>query len=230
MADQEISKPSKWKLGDITLEMDGGGEVRGLKQQNPELNLLYTLARAKIDGLAQCALDLIFCWGHKTFDTEDALAAYSENPLENPPERYLSLFKEVDWTCNGPPHALRVILLAGSKGESDKQLLLQILNTLSEDFRDAAVYAASSFRDREFVEAVSRIAMSVTEQSAMATGEMRAFVICFKRWMEREVVSLEDIERMLISFEQPGSDLMSARRLINHIVCLGWNRVPYTQG
>jgi hypothetical protein len=172
-------------------------------------------------------LDLIFQWGHQCVDLEDALKAYSERPLERPPPAYLNLFHQVDWSRDRPSEQARAIILAGSDREEDKLLLLRILNNLGEDFRDGALYAASTFSERRFIETVSKIAMSVTEPSSFATGEIWAFVTCYKRWLGHETISIEALHHLLETLENPQPHLMRARRLINHVTCPNWDRIPF---
>jgi hypothetical protein len=224
---KETAKILQWKLGPISLDIDNSRGFLGLRQQTLESNLLYTLARARIDGVSRCALDLIFQYGQTCVDCQDALQAYSEHPLENPPPEYLDLFNQVDWNMDRPSEQARAIILAGSKKEAEKALLLRILGTLGEDFRDGALYAASSFPEHRFIEAVSKIAMSVTELGSSATGEMGAFITCYNRWIERGAINLQGIGEILRTFEKSDSRFMRANRLLNYILCPNWDRLPY---
>jgi hypothetical protein len=229
MTDLKNNKFAKWRLNQLSLELAVTNEIAELKNQTANGDLLYSLARAGIDGVAECALDLIFQWEYSYAGLKDALSAYSLRPLKQPKEEYILLFKEVDWKRDRPNNPLRAIILAGSADKSDKELLLNILETLGEDFRDGALFAASSFSDEVFISAVSKIAMSVSEDGAFSTGEMWGFIACYKRWLERDAISMDKLFERLKSIESSDRRLMRASRLLNYVICPHWSRIPFPE-
>src|SRR5690348_9456810 len=92
----------EWSVGPTLLRLDPAQEAPRLKQQTPDYNVLHTLAKARVDGIPRCALDIIFQWGFDCGDCIDALRAYSEYPLEDPPEQYMDMFHQVDWSSDSP--------------------------------------------------------------------------------------------------------------------------------
>jgi hypothetical protein len=219
-----------WQIGPVELKLivDSAG-VGDLDHQTPDCKLLRTLAASGVQGVAACSLDIVFQWGFRSRDVFDALAAYSYCPFETPPAQYLEEFRKVDWSSPTPPQALYAIILAGSNSEVDKELLLQILRTLNSDFRDGALFAASSFSDLKFIQTVASLALTTCEDEAFATGEMHGFLFCFKRWLDANVLSIEELEQLFISLATAQPCRMSWRRLMNYIVCRDWSRLPFPE-
>ena len=119
------------------------------------------------------------------------------------------------------------VVLAGSKEESDQELLLSILSASDVGFRDGAIFAASSFRDSKFIEIVAACAMSTNEGTAIAKAETYILATAFGRWLLREDIDDADLFKLLKSLERPGEDLFRAERLMNYIICPNWNQLPY---
>lgn len=229
MKSDSSAKVRSWHLGPVELTLSETRGILELEERGPDSDALSCLAKIGLPGVSLCALELIFQWGQEFAGLIDALRAYSERPLKDPPPQYLQAFNKVDWSVDMPPEQHKAIILAGSAKESDRLLLLKLLDHLAEDFRDGALFAASTFDELRFVEAVSRAAMSTSEQSAFATGEIWAFLSCYKRWIERNVVDMPTLDRLLRSLESKSPRLMRAGRLLNHIVCPRWDRIPHPE-
>jgi len=217
-----------WLIGPYSLRLlRGDGPVR-LNHQTPDWELLSTLAAAGFRDVADCALDIVFNHSPCVGDW-DAMAAYSLCPLEEPPAAYMERFRKVDWSSDTPCEARYAIILAGRKDEADKALLLQILQRLSSDYLDAALYAASSFCERRFVEQVASVALSTCEDEAWATAEIHAYLFCFRRWLETEFISLTELREILASAHSSQASRISWKVLMNYIVCQDWRRLPFPE-
>ena len=219
---------TEWRIGPYELKLTTQDGVVQLNHQTPDRTLLTTLAIAGFEDASACALDLIFneCQG---VDDYDAYGAYSYLPLSNPPAKYKSVFRSVDWTSDSQTRCRYAIILAGASAKEDRELLLRILRTLNGDFRVAALFAASSFLERQFVEVVASIALNTKENEASATGELRAFVFCFRRWLNEKVLNMEELKEMFILLETSQRCSMPWKRLINYIVSQQWAHVPYPE-
>ncbi len=218
-----------WLSGPISLTMQPNGASFNLVPQTRRRDLLTTLAEANTSGTSECALDIVFQWGHNCLDIDDALRAYAINPLATAPARYMELFSEVKWDAGNPSDALRAIILAGSHDESNRTKLIELLEILKCDFRCAALYAAGSISDERLVHVVSKMAMSYNEANALATGELWALVFCFKRWIDTNTVTLDKLYKVCAAHQRDGLGAMQARRLINYVVCSNWRYLPYPE-
>ena len=189
-------KTTEWKIGSqcVKLRVDQAN-VASLDQQTDRRDLLSRLVERNCIEASRCALDLIFQWGHFCTDTKDALVAYSYLPVSDPPEVYLKMFSEVDWSQDHPTEALRAIILAGMKDKSGQ--LLSILSTLDSDFRDAALFAASSFVQPVIIEKVGELVVTTGWHDAFETGEMFAFATCFHRWLQRNIINITQVGDLL---------------------------------
>jgi len=149
-----------WQTGPYLLELANQDGNPRLNHQTRENDLLSTLAAAGFKEASACALDLVFN-DDQGDDIYDAYAAFSFCPIDNPPAKHRAMFQEVDWTSDTPSKCRYAIILAASKAEYDRDLLYKLLKTLHGDFRDAALYAASSFSEWRFIEIVASIALSL---------------------------------------------------------------------
>jgi len=226
-----------WRVEDLSLSLvfrDDGWE---LKQQTREGNLLTTLARAGSLSASQCALELLFL--PKTEDVRDvpvgnglddydAMLAYSELPIQPPPAEQLSIFRKLDWKAD-PTLQVYTIILAGSKEEADIQEILFALRNLPSDMRDAPILASSSINDKRLMEQLARVAMSCSEDDAGATGEMRAFVDSFDRWLRRKQLGVAELRILLKSFEKAEDGLMTTEILMNYLASRYWRYLPHPE-
>jgi hypothetical protein len=225
----EKSKPVAWSIGSIQLELIRSNGVLGLRQQNYKYDLLHTLALAHLDdeAIANCALDIVFRWGHECVDLDDALCAYSENPLQPPPHEYLAEFLAKNDIERGTANSIKAIILSGSNKEADKEMLLYLLRVIPSDYMDGALYAASSFTDSQLVDAVLNVALSQSENNLLETGNMRALTACFSRWIRRGLFSLDALDKLLRTRRTSQASPSHSNCIINYVVCPHWRRLPY---
>jgi len=211
---------------ELRLITDASGNVR-LDHQTQDSSLLRTLAACGFQDVALNALNIVFRYGYKSDDLYDALAAYAYCPMEKPPAQYREMFQRVDWKMDNPPNALFAIVLAGSRDEADKRLLLDILNTLSSDYREAAIFAAASHAETRFLKTITSIALATDENEMFATGEMHAFIFCFRRWLDTEFINLQLLEELFVSVASSQPCRMPWKRFMNYLICRNWLEIPF---
>ncbi len=217
---------TEWHLGNMAIELRHEGEGWVLFPKTADFNLLRTLADIGYPIIARCALDVIFQDCAYGPDIADAMEAYVRKPLSEPPAPYLEICRKVNWERESAKSP-KAVILAGSNSDEDQESLLHALRVLPENMRDGPILAASSFRDRRFIEAIVELAMSLEEFNALATGELREISICFNTWRNCGFLSLKEVDQLLRRHESNDRDLMRATRLMNYIVCPTWDQLPY---
>lgn len=196
-------------------DAEGGACVR---PQTPDGHMLSTLVHLDPPRIARLALDLVFKYWFNVEHLDDALNAYASCPLENPPAEYLDICLSHDFRLTDQ-RELSAIVLAGQESQLEK--LLSILDQLLTTSREAALFAASTFRSQRLVDKVARLSMDVQQ----GDGDGRAFAICFERWLNRHVVDWDRLESLLNSYERTHPQYLKAR---DYLGTIGMWRCLYT--
>ncbi len=217
-----------WPLPAGAVKLTYDGWTWKIAQQPKSHDLLSRLVHLYYPNVSLYALDIIFRFGFRSQDTQDAQIAYSAKPLQQPPKTYMDRFRQIEWPASGDKAELYPIILAGSSLPQDRALLLHILDVIDSCYRSGALYAISTFNDQECVERVARCAMT-TDLGYLSTGEMPALITCFRRWIERQQISPESLYVLLKSHEQKDEKYLRAEWVANWIHCDNWRDLPFPE-
>jgi hypothetical protein len=199
-----------------------------LSPQTKAGNILTALAELNRPDVSRLALEIV--WSNSCCDGAthlDALRAYSQHPLADPPAAYVRECYDTDWEMT-PAAGFRTIVLVGLNSRRAQQEMLRALRAIPVGLRDDAICAASGFRDAAVVELIIQLAMETDVHDAHMTGEYRAFADCFRAWKDGGVISVCDLKRQLERFRDVRSEAMK-RSLLNTIVAPGWEDLPYPE-
>jgi hypothetical protein len=206
------------ELGSISLSVKkGDDEMVYLEPQTPDERILSTLVHIYPEPVARLALDLVFGHWFQAADLHDAMNAYVSRPLANPPEEYVQVCWNHDFSLTDV-RQLSAIILAGSKDPRATTFLLSILDKANSDVRDGPLYAASASKDYHVVCKVAQLAM----ESSANDAENRLFVKCFKRWLKNDVVSEDELNEILQKFERSHPQFLKARDLLSAVDLTRW--------
>lgn len=225
--------PESWSLGELLLTLDHDGDCYWICEQNEEGDMLSTLATLAYPWVAEVALDILLTEfvrddvRFNSIDHYDALCAYSARPLPSIPEKFRDLLADEAWKSDQYRNVI-AITLSGSPDEADRSLLLRMLKEFRSDCRDGPLWAANSFNEMRFVEAMADVAMSTSEGNMASYGERRPICVAFRRWLSRGVIGWTQLVEMLHARElSDPSEGMPAKRLLNWINAEHWPWLPY---
>lgn len=187
----------------------------------PAGNLLRSLAHVGHPEVAEFALKIIFELGDECDSLQDALSAYTTNPLQVPPDEYLFTVRQTDWSRE--PSTDRAVVLAGLERQHEIELLLRILDLTDRHLDDgSAILAASASNDKRFMLALARTAMH-SDWHNIQDAQQFCLLASFRRWWVRDVVDVEDLRKLTRGFAWSEKDDGREDRFIKHLTSRNWD-------